>query len=226
MNKKASAKVKRTSAKLKKTKALHKNKMSKPQMAVQTQRSSSFTEDPRFTQAVQNYEAGLKAMQERKFERAKALLEKVMTAGSRELADRAAMHLNTCQQQLARTSNGGFKSPEEHYDYAISLMNAADYEGARAHLEKLQKQVPKADYTWYGMAVLDCLTHHYETALKNLEQAIKLNPANRYHARNESDFQNMSDDPRFTELLYPEELEASASPAPASSPAVAKNKRR
>jgi len=142
MNKKASAKVKRTSAKLKKTKALHKNKMSKPQMAVQTQRSSSFTEDPRFTQAVQNYEAGLKAMQERKFERAKALLEKVMTAGSRELADRAAMHLNTCQQQLARTSNGGFKSPEEHYDYAISLMNAADYEGARAHLEKLQKQVP------------------------------------------------------------------------------------
>src|SRR5437899_1057612 len=116
MNKKASAKVKRASAKLKKTKALHKNKTSKPQMAVQTQRSSSFIEDPRFTQAVQNYETG--------------------------------------------------------------------------------------------------------------EKAIKLNPSNRYHARNESDFQNMSDDPRFTELLYPEELEASASPAPASSPAAVKNKRR
>src|SRR5260370_11695220 len=105
MNKKASAKVKRASAKLKKTKALHKNKMSKPQVAVQTQRSSSFTEDPRFTQAVQNYEAGLKAMQEGKFERPKALLEKVMTAGSRELADPASMHLNTCHQQLTPPSN-------------------------------------------------------------------------------------------------------------------------
>lgn len=225
MSKKASAKVKRTSSKPKKTKALHKNKTGKHQAAVETSRSSSFTQDPRFTQAVQNYEAGVKAMQERKFERAKALFEKVMAAGSRELADRAAVHLNTCQQQLARASNSGFKSAEEHYDYVISLMNAADYEGARTHLEKLQKQVPKADYVWYGMAVLDCLTHHYEPALKNLEQAIKLNAANRYHARNESDFQNMADDPRFTELLYPEELDASTSTA-ASSPAAAKSKRR
>ena len=226
MNKKASVKVKRTSVKLKKTKALHKNKTGKQQTAGEGHKSSSLTQDPRFTQAVQNYEAGLKAMQERKFERAKALLEKVMSAGSRELADRAAVHLNTCQQQLARASSGGFKSTEEHYDYAISLMNAGDYEGARSHLDKLQKQVPKADYVWYGMAVLDCRTHHYEPALKNLEQAIKLNPANRYHARNESDFQNMADDPRFTELLYPEELDATAAPQAASSPTAAKSKRR
>ncbi|HTD23521.1 MAG TPA: hypothetical protein VK738_12760 [Terriglobales bacterium] len=224
MSKKASAKVKRQSGKLKKIKALHKNKTQKPQTTSGAQSSSSLSQDPRFTQAVQNYEAGLKAIQERKFERAKALLEKVMTSGSRELADRAAVHLNTCQQQLARASSSGFKSPEEHYDYVISLMNTADYDGARSHLEKLQKQVPKADYVWYGLAVLDCLTHHYESALKNLEQAIKLNTGNRYHARNESDFQNMADDPRFTELLYPEELEASAAPTPAS-PGPAKKRR-
>ncbi len=225
MTKKASAKVKRAVGKLKKIKALHKNKSPKPQTVSSAKSSFTLTQDPRFTQAVQNYESGVKAMQERKFERAKALLEKVMTSGSRELADRAAVHLNTCQQQLARASNSGFKSTEEHYDYAISLMNASDYDGARSHLEKLQKQVPKADYVWYGLALLDCLTHHYEAALKNLEQAIKLNAANRYHARNESDFQNMADDPRFTELLYPEELEASAAPAPAA-PAAAKTKRR
>jgi tetratricopeptide (TPR) repeat protein len=219
MSKKASAKVKRPAGKRKKTKTLQKNKAPKPQTPSSAQSSFTLTQDPRFTQAVQNYEAGVKAMQERKFERAKALLEKVMTSGSRELADRAAMHLNSCQQQLARASNSGFKSAEEHYDYAISLMNASDYESARAHLEKLQKQVPKADYVWFGLAILDCLTHHYEAALKNLEQAIKLNASNRYHARNESDFQNMADDPRFTELLYPEELAASAAPATPGGPA-------
>jgi len=64
--------------------------------------------------------------------------------------------------------------------------------------------MPKAEYVWYGMAVLDCLTHHYESALKNLEEAIKRDAANRFRARNEPDFQNLADDPRFTELLYPE----------------------
>ncbi len=226
MTKKASGKVKRPAVKSKKIKGLNRRKKVKPQIAPAQQSSAWLTQDPRFSQAVQNYEAGLKAMQGRKFERAKALLEKVMDAGSRELADRAAVHLNTCQQQLARVSSGGFKSPEEHYDYVISLMNAADYEGARSHLEKLQKQVPKSDYVWYGLALLDCLTHHYESALKNLEQAIKLNSASRYHARNESDFQNMADDPRFTELLYPEELGEAPPASTTTVPASAKSKRR
>ena len=226
MTKKASGKVKRPVRKSKKKQGLRKKQKAGQQVSPAQQSSAWLTQDPRFSQAVQNYETGLKAMQERKFERAKALLEKVMAAGSRELADRAAVHLNTCQQQLARVSSGGFKSVEEHYDYAISLMNAADYDGARSHLEKLQKQASKADYVWYGLAALDCLTHHYESALKNLEQAIKLNPANRYHARNESDFLNMADDPRFTELLYPEELgEAPPATMPAPPPSV-RNKRR
>jgi len=179
--------------------------------------------DPGFTQAVQNYENGLKAMQTRKYERAKGLLEKVAEAPYKELADRAAVHLNTCQQQLSRTASSSFKSTEEHYDFAISLMNSGDYDDARQHLQKLQKQAPKADYVWFGIAILDCLTHHYEAALKNLEEAIKLNPVNRFHARNENDFQNMADDPRFTELLYPEGPDAPPVPAPA--PATAGKKR-
>src|SRR6266852_3954011 len=65
--------------------------------------------DPRFTQAVQNYEAGLRLLQERKFERAKAVLEKVVTGPSKELADRAKVHLNTCNQQLSKSSTS-FKS--------------------------------------------------------------------------------------------------------------------
>ena len=160
-------------------------------------------EDPNFAQAVENYQAGLRALQERKFERAKAAFQKVIAGGSRELADRAAVHLNTCNQQLARSSTS-FKTPEEHYDYAVSLMNMGDYVTAREHLEKIVKQAPKADYGWYGLAVLDCLTGHFEDSLKGLGEAIRLNPANRFQARNDSDFQNLVDDPRFTELIYPE----------------------
>ncbi|HVP43700.1 MAG TPA: tetratricopeptide repeat protein [Terriglobales bacterium] len=150
-----------------------------------------------------NYQAGLKAMQERKFERAKGLLQKVVEGQSRELADRAAVHLSTCNQQLARGSTS-FKTSEEHYDYAVALMNQGNYDDARAHLEKILKQNSKADYAIYGLAVLDCLQGRVEDSLRHLDQAIRLNPAHRIHARNDTDFQNLADDPRFTELLYPE----------------------
>src|SRR5437868_13349528 len=161
------------------------------------------SDDPRFAQSVQNYEAGLRAMQERKFDKAKTYLQKAVTGASKELADRVSVHLNTCNQHLERSTTQ-FKSPEEHYDYAVSLMNVGDYVTAREHLEKLSKQVPKADYVAYGLAALDCLTGHLEDSLRHLDSAIRMNAAFRFQARNDSDFQNLSEDPRFTELLYPD----------------------
>jgi tetratricopeptide (TPR) repeat protein len=159
--------------------------------------------DPKYTQAVQNYESGLKAMQEHKFDKAKGLLEKVLAGPSKELADRARVHLNTCNQQLSRGATS-FKTLGEHYDYAVSLVNSGEYDEAREHMEKILKQNPKADFAYYGLALLDCLTNRSEDCLRNLNDAIKLNTSNRFQARNDPDFKNMADDPRFTELLYPE----------------------
>jgi tetratricopeptide (TPR) repeat protein len=171
---------------------------------VQTSKSKkSLTDDPRFAQAVQNYEAGLRAMQEHKFDKAKTLLQKVLGGPSLELADRAKTHLNTCSQHLERSATQ-FKSPEEHFDFAVSLMNVGDYVSAREHLEKLNKQNPQADYVIYGLAALDCLTGRIEDSLKHLDEAIRLNSSLRFQARNDSDFQNLAEDPRFTELLYPD----------------------
>ncbi len=83
-------------------------------------------------------------------------------------------------------------------------MNVGDYVTAREHLDKLLKQSPKTDYVVYGLAALDCLTGHVEDALRRLDEALRLNPQLRYQARNDSDFQNLVEDPRFTELLYPD----------------------
>jgi tetratricopeptide (TPR) repeat protein len=175
---------------------LHMNHASQPKRLL--------SDDPRFAQAVQNYETGLRALQERKFEKAKGLFQKVVASGSRELVDRASVHLNTCNQHLDRAANTNFKTVEEHFDYAISLMNLGDYVAAREHLDKLIKQAPQADYVHYGLAALACLTARYEDSLRHLDDAIRLNPNLRYQARNDSDFQNLTEDPRFTELLYPE----------------------
>jgi len=165
----------------------------------------SMADDPRYAQALQSYEAGLRAMQEHKFDKAKPHFQKVVSGAVKELADRANVHLNTCNQQLERaTATTQFKTSEEHFDYAVSLMNVGDYVSAREHLDKLLKQNANADYVVYGMAALDCLTGHVEDSLRRLDEALRLNPQLRFQARNDSDFQNLAEDPRFTELLYPD----------------------
>jgi len=172
-------------------------------MAQKPTAKHTLVSDPQLTQLLQSYEAGLRAMQEHKYDKAKTLLQKVASGNNRELGDRASVHINACNLQMERGSTQ-FKSAEEHYDYAVSLINLGDYVSAREHLDKLSKQSPKADYVAYGLAALDCLTGHVEDSLRNLSRAVSLNPSLRFQARNDSDFQNLSEDPRFTELLYPD----------------------
>ncbi len=206
MKKKPSAKVKRSAPKPQKAKTVRGREKKVAAIPNQPVKRPALADNPLFAQAVQNYEAGLRLMQERKFERARTIFQKVAAGPSQELAERVAVHLNAIQQALSRSSTS-FKSPEERYDYAVVLMNQGDYDGAREHLEKMAKQQPKADYVWYALATLNALQGRAEEAMKHLSEAIKLNPNNRIQARNDGDFQNMLDDPRFTELLYPENTE-------------------
>jgi tetratricopeptide (TPR) repeat protein len=161
------------------------------------------TEDPKHTQAVQSYESGLRALQEHKFEKAKGHLQKVLAGPNKSLVDRAQVHILTCDKHLD-VPPLSFKTTEEHYDYAVSLMNTGDYVAAREHLDKLLKQHPKSEYVLYGLAALHCLTGHVEESLKTLNEAIQAKPSLRFQARNDGDFQNLAEDPRFTELLYPD----------------------
>ena len=93
---------------------------------------------------------------------------------------------------------------EERYDYAVSLLNDGHYEDAREQFKQSSQTNDKADYAFYGLAVLASMTGDAHTCLEHLTEAIRLNPSNRIQARADSDFQDMADDPRFTELLYPE----------------------
>ncbi|HKD83441.1 MAG TPA: hypothetical protein VKB58_01745 [Terriglobales bacterium] len=202
MKKKATENAKASSLKTNKGKMLQMSPAGSDP-ASRGNRPLKVSDDPRFAQAVQNYEAGLKALQAHKYDKAKVYFEKVMSGPSPELADRASVHLNTCNVQMSRVSTS-FKTPEEQFDYAVSLMNMGDYVTARENFDALTKKSPKLDFIWYGMAALNCLTGRYPEAISNLGEAIRLNPANRYQARNDSDFKNLADDPRFTELLYPD----------------------
>jgi tetratricopeptide (TPR) repeat protein len=113
------------------------------------------------------------------------------------------MYANACLQQITKGKTQ-FASDEERYDYAVSLLNDGNYEDARTQLKQIIGENNQADYAFYGLAVLASMTGDAHTCLEHLTEAIRLNTKNRIQARADSDFQDMADDPRFTELLYPE----------------------
>jgi len=154
-------------------------------------------------QVLSNYEAALRLMQEGKYDKAKAAFEKMLEAGAGDLAERIRMYIAACLQQASR-GKAAFTNNEERYDYAVSLLNDGNYEDAREEFQAILKVDGNADYAFYGLAVLASMTGDAQKCLENLTEAIRQNPRNRIQARSDSDFQDMADDPRFTELLYPE----------------------
>ena len=155
------------------------------------------------SQTVAQYEAALRLMQEGKFEKAHTAFNNMLSTAPSDLAERIRMYINACVQQISRHQTQ-FATLEERYDYAISLLNDGNYEDARTQLKKIIAENGQADYAFYGLAVLASMTGDAQACLEHLTEAIHLSPQNRIQARADSDFQDMADDPRFTELLYPE----------------------
>jgi len=159
---------------------------------------------PARQQQMKAYEEALKHFQQQKFHRAKQSFERVLEGPGKELSDRAQVHLRICEQRISRPPAPVAKSAEDHYTQGVALMNLGRWDEAREHFDRARKAAPKADHIVYAMAALDCLTGEADSAMENLKIAIQLRPENRYHARNDEDFSFLQEDPRFTELLYPE----------------------
>jgi tetratricopeptide (TPR) repeat protein len=160
--------------------------------------------DPRVQAQMKLYDEALSLFHQQKFQKAKQELEKVLEGPSKELADRARMHLKIAEQRMKPSQEQNPKSAEEHYQRGVAMMNLGRWDDARESLDKARKLAAKADHIVYALAALDCLTGEADAAMANLKIAINLNNANRYHARNDEDFAFLQEDPRFTELLYPE----------------------
>lgn len=159
--------------------------------------------DPARKQMMDHYESALRLMQERKFEKARSAFEKLLQSSPTDMSERVRVHMSACERQLVENKSS-FSSLEEQYDYAISLLNTGYYDDAREQFTGILKKNKDADYAYYGLSVLSSMTGEHDSCLEHLTEAIRLNGRNRIQARSDSDFQDMNDDPRFTDLLYPE----------------------
>jgi tetratricopeptide (TPR) repeat protein len=149
------------------------------------------------------YENALRLMQAGKYDKAHTIFNEMLAAAPYDLADRIRMYISACVAQISK-GTANFESHEERYDYAISLLNQGHYEDAREHFQAILLKKDTADYAFYGLALLASMTGENQKCIEHLTEAIRLNSQYRIQARSDNDFDGVADDPRFTELLYPE----------------------
>lgn len=149
------------------------------------------------------YEKAVRLMGAGKYTEAHAAFNELLAGAPHDLADRIRMYIAACVAQIDKGTSD-FQTHEERYDYAISLLNHGHYDDAREHFKHILLDRNECDFAFYGLALLASMTNSTHECLEHLAEAIRLNPRNRIQARADSDFLNMSEDPRFTELLYPE----------------------
>ncbi len=149
------------------------------------------------------FESGVKLFNQGDFGKASEIFQALAKVSSPDLGQRARMYLNICSQRLARPVLR-LKTADDFYNYAVSMANQGNRDEAETNLEKALKLEPKADHIYYALATTQAQRENVEGALESLQKAIELNARNRYLAQNDSDFEILGEDPRFTELIYPE----------------------
>lgn len=161
--------------------------------------------DPQYQSALEQYGAAMKWFSQQKFERAKPLLEKLQTCPYLELADRATLHLSACNGRLNHRVETA-RSGEELYLHAVVRLNSGQYGEAEELLTKAMRAGAQGAHVTYALACLRAQTNDVEAALTHLREAVNADPHCRVLARQDRDLAGLIDDPRFTEILYPESV--------------------
>ena len=145
----------------------------------------------------------MKLFHARKLREARDLFATASQGPERDVAQRARLHIAMCDRRLVNTTVA-LGTAEEHYNYAVALINARKLAEARAHLEQALQISPNSDHIHYALALAQALDGDPMNACENLRRAIELEPRNRTIARQDADFAPLANQPPFDALLYPE----------------------
>ena len=152
------------------------------------------------------YDEAMRVFHSGDFAKAKTLFEGVIDGPMAEMAHAARVRRTVCEQRLT-SSELKLKTSDEHYDYAVTLINSRRLDPALEHLEIALRDAPKPGHVHYAIALCLGLKGQVEAAAEQLSRAVSLEPHNRTVARNDPDFRAFSSVPPIKRILYPESAE-------------------
>jgi tetratricopeptide (TPR) repeat protein len=152
---------------------------------------------------MESFEQGMHLFNARQFQQAGEFFLAAMQGSDRAVAHRAGLHAGICERRLGATGVV-LNTPEDHYNYAITLINSRDLAAAQEHLRIALEADPAADHVLYALAACQHLAGDSQAAYENLKRAIDLQPRNRLAARQDPDFAGVAAQIPFARLLYPD----------------------
>jgi tetratricopeptide (TPR) repeat protein len=151
------------------------------------------------------FDSAIKLFHARKFKEARERFLVSMRGANRGIAHKSELHVRMCDRRLEEQAVV-LRTADEHYDYAITLINERKLATARQHLMKGLEQQPEADHIYYALALCDGLSGDLYGACENLKRAIEIQPRNRIAARQDADFAGIASQPPLDRLLYPDKV--------------------
>ncbi len=153
--------------------------------------------------AMKGYESALGLLRKGDFERAKEQLRAVQAAAPNELElfDRAQIYLRVCDRKLAGESDT--PSGGELHRQAVFLSNAGESDAAIELLDRALAEDPASVESLYVRACAWALKGAADKAVRDLRQAISLEPKIRFQAVNDPDFEKIREEPAFIDIIEP-----------------------
>ncbi len=174
-------------------------------------------------QAVETFERGFKALQQRQFERAAAALKAVIAGfpDEKEMQERARVYLAICERQ-AGGAGARPKSFEERVNAATVFINRGALDDGLRLLRDLESENAGNDHVQYLLTVAYTSAGDADKALSHLRRAIELNPENRFLSTADIDLEPLRRHASFPAALATPP--APPPPAPARRRAAARKK--
>jgi tetratricopeptide (TPR) repeat protein len=159
--------------------------------------------------AVDVYEHGFQALQQREFGRAATLFARVVSdyPDEKELHERAKVYLTICERQKGSPAPTP-RSLEERINAATVAINRGAYAEGLALLRKVETDHRDNDHLHYLLCVAHAVLGEATLALDHLKRAVALNPENRYLASQDADLESLRADAGFTAALDTPQIQA------------------
>lgn len=155
-----------------------------------------------FPDAVQAYERGLQALQQRRFNEAVEAFQTVLDRfpEEKELHERARLYLNVCLRQMKPPDPTPQNADERVYAATLAI-NDGRYDDGVAQLDAVLREYPDHDYARYMVGVAEALRGNAAAATSHLRRSFELNGENLVQARRDPDLERLRQDEGFRQLL-------------------------
>ena len=157
-----------------------------------------------YEKALANFGSGVQLVQKGNFAKAKDVFNAVLGSLKDEpvLAERSRMYRAVCEKRLAPVAELGFTSDDLYYRAVLESNNGNAVEAIKL-LDQALQQTPNSANLLYARASAWALSSNADAAVRDLRQAIGLEPKLRFQAVNDSDFEGIREEPGFIDIIEP-----------------------